>query len=560
MKRFAYRFRAAVAFIMALGLGLWSCTDLTVENENQPDQESALAEPSDVEGLIGSSFLTWWQGTHVAGWGLTIQTIADAYSMSWGNFGMRDNSSEPRIAWNNDPAYAEASNLEYPWYKWYSAISAASDGLAAMLSGVDLGDPGADVADIRAEAFVRFIQGISHGDLGILFDQAFIVDETTDLTQPLTLTTYSDVIDAAVGYLEECIGLCANSFTVPFDWIQIDGFDNTTLAKVSHSFIARFLASKGRTPAERTAAPWSTIVSHIDDGITEAFAPKGDGDYWWAMHMYYSGVSVFWGRGELWALGPADTSGSFQIWANKVVADRLPFMVHTKDLRITEGLDTLEVSINDVNGNLETVTAQLPGLYFKNEHITRLVAGRGTYHQSYYWAWKQNAYGSTLLEPMPDMVMTEMYLLRAEAALNANDASNAAEYINMSRVDIGGLNPATASHSIGSIDDKPDALDDASLWGMLKYEKILEGLLTHPYVPYADRRGHGDMVTGTPTNYPIPGKELEILLMESYTFGGVGNAGNPGTAPKERVRGDEPPGYRIPPRWVKFDPDLARTW
>ena len=42
----------------------------------------------------------------------------------------------------------------------------------------------------------------------------------------------------------------------------------------------------------------------------------------------------------------------------------------------------------------------------------------------------------------------------------------------------------------------------------------------HPYTGYTDRRGWGDLVKGTPTMLAIPGKELEILLMENYTFGG----------------------------------------
>ena len=38
------------------------------------------------------------------------------------------------------------------------------------------------------------------------------------------------------------------------------------------------------------------------------------------------------------------------------------------------------------------------------------------------------------------------------------------------------------------------------------------------------------MIPGTPVHYPIPGKELEVLLMDNYTFGGQDQIGQPGAA------------------------------
>ena len=45
-------------------LALSGCADLDVSNTNAPDQSRALAKPEDVESLIKSTFLTWWQGVH----------------------------------------------------------------------------------------------------------------------------------------------------------------------------------------------------------------------------------------------------------------------------------------------------------------------------------------------------------------------------------------------------------------------------------------------------------------------------------------------------------------
>ena len=52
-----------ITITLLIGLTLFSCADLDVSNTNAPDQERALAKPADVESLIRSTFLTFWQGT-----------------------------------------------------------------------------------------------------------------------------------------------------------------------------------------------------------------------------------------------------------------------------------------------------------------------------------------------------------------------------------------------------------------------------------------------------------------------------------------------------------------
>jgi hypothetical protein len=65
--------------------------------------------------------------------------MADANTSSWGNYGMRELSSEPRAAANNSPAWNYAYALEQPWYSWYGAISAAKDGLSSIAAGQEGG-------------------------------------------------------------------------------------------------------------------------------------------------------------------------------------------------------------------------------------------------------------------------------------------------------------------------------------------------------------------------------------------------------------------------------------
>ena len=49
-------------------------------------------------------------------------------------------------------------------------------------------------------------------------------------------------------------------------------------------------------------------------------------------------------------------------------------------------------------------------------------------------------------------------------------------------------------------------------------------------VEWAFMRRHDMLQEGTPTMYPVPASELEITQDEIYTFGGISQAGQEGTA------------------------------
>ena len=187
-------------------------------------------------------------------------------------------------------------------------------------------------------------------------------------------------------------------------------------------------------------------------------------------------------------------------------------------------------------------------------YLTLLISSRGTYHQTYYLFNRTRDYAVVqgLVGPMKDINQSELDLLQAEAALRSGDAAGAATLINNTRVGNGALTAAAAGDGIGSVSDAANALDGGSLWAKYKYEKIIEGCLQHPYTGYTDRRGWGDLVKGTPTMLAIPGKELEILLMENYTFGGQDAIGTPGTAGKIQNNGYRSHGFNI--EWERVTP------
>ena len=176
--------------IFALAMFLYvGCAELAVENENSPLTEDVLSSPTDIEALLPTGFVLWWQNTngfYLLGTGVGT----DTYTCSWGNTDMRNRGEEPRIAYDNSPtASGDTRGLtEDPWYGMYGAISQANDvlngltGDDALFTEVPSSQPGVSDEDYTTMviASAKFLQGISLGYIGLYFDQGYVLDENTD--------------------------------------------------------------------------------------------------------------------------------------------------------------------------------------------------------------------------------------------------------------------------------------------------------------------------------------------------------------------------------------------
>lgn len=503
-----------LGLLVALG-----CVDsLDVENLNAPDTQRVLVTADDVQALIAGAFLTYWDATEDWSGPLGLSVIADENSCSWGNEGMMDLSSEPRTAFTNTTSYGSKEHVTTPWYGVYTAISAANDGLRAILDPDDPIEIGTDGADTpRAKAFARFMQGIGYGFLAEMFDQAFIVDETTNLDaiaigeEELPLSPYTDVMDAAIGYLEACIDICedpSTDFTTPSTWINEFPLTNEELGRVAHSFIARFTAAVARTPTERAAVDWASVKTHAAAGILEGedFGPEGDGWInWHSDYRYVMYGPVGWMRADYMTIGWADTSDGFQNWLDTPVAERDEFLLYTADRRVTGC----------------TACPDSDGTYFDYEGPSPFRRARGTYHFSYY---ASNVWYDYIMSgeygPMPTLTHVEMRLLEAEAEYRLGNTAAAADIVNETREANGELPALTGG--------------EADFFKWLTYEKKIETFGKSSGLAYFDRRGWGDLVTDTPLHFPVPAKELEVGQLAVYTFGG---SDDPDWAAPKRIPG-----------------------
>jgi hypothetical protein len=518
-----------LAIPVLLGAGT-SCMSLDVTNPNDPDRQRVLETPGDVETLIRSTFLIWWN--KVSGEsrpGMMLSAIADEMSTTFADFAMLDMSSEPRRAWDNNPSYASASAITGTWFDLNTLISNVNDGLRAIDRGMEIGPvnattlKGADTP--RARAFGKFTQALATGYLGLVFDKAFIADEDTDIENYVPeLRPYPEVIAAAISQMEEAIEIAdANTFTLGPDWVNGVTLTNQDLSKLGHSFIARFIAYSPRSRVERKAADWNTVLTHLNSAITADFGPMGRA----AAPTYESRYKFNLQRANFamadnHMLGPADTSGAYQAWVATPVAQRREFEIKTSDRRIT----------GDPTGAANP--ERVKGLYFnwKVIDMNRFNASRGTYHFSYYWNQRFN--NQLDAGHLVTMTVDEMRLLKAEALFwlgNEGPNQQVADLLNVTRVGKGKLPAITAvgpPAGTGCVPRKPTG-ECGTLYDALMYEIRIEMAGIEGPIQWFNGRGLGWLVSGTPVHFPVPGRELNTLGLPLYTFGGA--PGQPGSAP-----------------------------
>ena len=501
---------AAVAALLAVS----GCQDLTVENPNAPDRGRATAEPISTESFVATSFRTWWPvGGHDDYPSWAFSTIAHEITSGFADFGQLELSEEPRSAWNNSEVNQRRFVNETPWFGLYRTISAVNDALEAIDNGLVIVD---DTRTARARAMGKFIQGISHGYLGLYFDRAIIVDERTqlDTIRTPTFTPYPQVVQTAVAQIDEAIAAAGTRpITFPADGWLFTPLTRDQFVRVANSFAARLIAYSPRTREERAAVNWNEVIRRIDAGIQQDFAPTAQPDILWddwkrlVARLRTAGRPSDFGRPSYWIVGPADSSNGFVNWAATPVANRMPFQVRTKDRRIQGA------------GGPAT-----PGKYVGYNLNNIFQVARGTYRFSWYYYLRNGTDQSWQNGPQLAMSVAEMDLLKAEALIRLGRASEAVALINKTRVANGELPPVSLEGPPNEPGCVPRKLNGqcGSLWDALRYERGIELLGMSGVIRFFDMRGWGALAEHSITQLPVPGRELGTLRLPNYTFGGPG--------------------------------------
>ena len=148
--------------------------------------------------------------------GMALNTMADVSSCSWGNVGMRDLSSEPRVAWNNGVAYGNGFITNDFFNALYSSLSDANTLALAVSNGTEFDDTN------LINAVAKFGQAITIGYNALIFNKVWLSDETGVVGD--AAADYNAAMTFALTKLDEAIAIAnANSFTVPNSWFNAGG-------------------------------------------------------------------------------------------------------------------------------------------------------------------------------------------------------------------------------------------------------------------------------------------------------------------------------------------------
>jgi hypothetical protein len=395
-----------------------------------------------------------------------------------------------------------------------------------------------------------------------LFDSAAIVNENVDLTvpSPQPLRPYTEVLDSAVRWLEEAASIAENnSFSFPLNegqWVFNTAFNNQRLAEVAYAYAARALVYGARTPEERLNADWGKVKEVLAKAARADFGPRGFSASGGGMQyrsiataapldppnpdVICNGECSFAGlnRVDTRLVGPADTSGAYQDWLAKVAGDRFdtvhPIAVQTPDRRIQE--------VGNTEPNILPTFFKYTDMWPPQSAMD--TALRGPYYVSWYWSssrarnnhtqYPRDGGGANEQENQDlgsiqdDMLLAvELDLLLAEAHIRSNppDLQAAADLINNSRVQNGGLPEVTAAGVPASVPGAqcvPRRYDGScgTLFDALVYEKRLETYATG--ISFFDLRGWGCLLEGTAMQFAPPGTQLDIMGKVIYSYGGSG--------------------------------------
>ncbi len=460
-----------------------SCNkDLDVEYKNKPNKDRVFTDPENVYSIAKSSFYNWYMAVNSSlSPRMSMWVMADQGTCSWANSGMYHLSSEPRKAFNNTTSYTYAYVFETFYEDMYATLNQTNNVIKAIKKGMVIEVDETDQTDM-VKAFSYFVHGITLGYLSMVYDKVYIVNETSD-TADIPLSTYQEGTAAAIRSLDSCVSICKNSFfTIPDDWINGSSYSAKELRQLANSFAARFLVYMPRNKAENQQIDWVKVLQYADDGIQRPLEPYMDNSTWINYFHRYT-VRPGWARIDC-------------------------RIIHLMDPRYPWRFP-------DDGHNPDPAQSDDNRLYtdFHFNSVNNMKPERGYYHFSNY-EYVRYPYAITTNEgKVVDYSLAELDLIKAEAHAELGDLETAVQIINDgSRTQRGGLPPLSANIN------KDEVLQ------AIFYERDIELIQTGFGIAFFDMRRRDMLQYGTMLHFPIPAKELMVMQMPLYTFGGVENA------------------------------------
>ena len=510
------------ASLIAL-VAMSACKSLDVVNPNEPDARRALTDPAALEALAGGTMRSWsntYQGMEAAG---VLTTQAQSYSSSWNNYNMNFYSSldgdgtRGTRGWQNNPAAAGRTSVEWQWTGYYSTLSSATDVVKSIrIDNVSIGSA-SDTK--RAEAIALLMQGASLSGIALNYDKGYIVDETVDLAT-LAYSNRKLLRDAAVAKLIDAATVAkATTFTTPAGWTNGRSYSNDQVARIAYTMAAATLAYYPRSAAENAQVNWGQVVTYASQGMSSGtpfdFVFTGDGCASWCPELQFWFAPLDGGRVHTRVANLMDPVTQRTPWPGNP-GNAKP---NSPDKRMGDGSFGDE-ELQDYIGTYPRTPNG--GSDFAWSGVAPFRPDRGSYHQSNIGHVRYDLSGNHDptgiyggFGPVPVMSAAQNDLLWAEGLLRSSGSpATAANLINTTRVGRGGLPAATAGEGV------------ASLISKLQYEQEIE-LMGIGAIPFYNRRRIDGLVPGTPAEMPVPALELGILSEPIYSWGGASPRNSP---------------------------------
>jgi hypothetical protein len=491
------------SFLLGLTMVFTSCEDLEVEDLNAASLADVYADPSDILGIVEGQYIFWWDGIQ-KDWTMALGVTGEGITASWGNWGMFDLGTKPRLPFANNLAYSNRDIVTRPWLRNNQVLGAIREALFVLETefGGQLIDPNTN-QDITANVMAnsKLLQGLALGWNGLFFDQSYIADETLseDELANIEFRPYTEVINVAVQKLEEAAAIFETNPSAVLSQIPGQVMSGAEAAAFCRNYAAMLLAYSARTAQETESLNWAKIVSLTNTPMVKDFSPNGDGGFSWWSRLMIQGQLSLWTRvsQRIVNMMEGGNGGPTTVDQNHPTAP-YPW---------PDNVNTLPAITNPVDKRLGIYTVHVVGNTFQPARGYHFFSNRRTVRYIDYLT----AYTG----PIPHLTKNEVGLIRAEALIRTGgDKAAAVALVNDRRVSVGELAPIAASAS-------NDQILDA-----IYYEHFVEHYLDGVAKPWMNRRRttvarHG-LIPGTLRQLPVPAAELDLRGVPVYTFGGEG--------------------------------------
>lgn len=518
-----------VAAMLAMTLG--GCMSLDVTDPNNLSIGTVFTNAANTESALVGSWKAYTEMARTSCPTIPLEiygNIQNSTSATYLEF-----STEPRLPLNN------RDNLHCLSRYLFNISYEAAAGAREAFLGIEQNDlkfgtistqfpEGRDTPSRKI--FARFVIGVSQLKLALLMDQAYITDTITPGYNQIVqeLSPWPAVLDNAKAQLRAAIAeaRATPDFTLPLLFINSASNRAITrdeLIRAMQSYLVRADVYSPRTPQQRAAVNWSAVLARLDSTITRDFGHLADPAVAGTGSTY---ITNSFAQNTLRLsnrfIGPADTSGAYQTWLSRPIAQRTAFVIATPDQRF-----------RNLTSPAATVPTPAP-IRIQRVTSTQGSAANGPYLTSFYRnvRYLNVAADSGSRTFVAAISVQEMRFIRAEALYRLGRRTEAAALINPTRV-AAGLRPVDADGPPVGRDCVPRK-DDGScgdLWDAIMYEKRIDLFPLEPGINYLDARGWGRLLPGTPLHFPVVGRELITRGFPFYTFGGTDDKTNSAQAP-----------------------------